>query len=102
MALIGVLLLVLTPSFGLYQPSLVMRERELVVGTRITTIINEGAHIKERCRTRRGVGRGGILMIIEQVVVMAVGSFFFCIRWCCVLSKYRYMVHVVAVVLQEL
>ncbi len=65
MALIGVLLLVLTPSFGLYQSSLVIRERELVVGTRITTSIDEGAHIKERCRTRRGVGRGGILMIIE-------------------------------------
>ncbi len=77
MTLIVVLFLVLTPSFGLFQPSLVIKGRELVVGTRITTSIDEDVHMQERCRTRRGEGRGGAMIIIRQVVVMAVNDVLF-------------------------
>ncbi len=82
MALVGVILLVLgAPSFGLYQPSLVIRERGLVVRPQITSSIDEGAHIKERYRARRGIRRGGILVIIDQVVLLLAVGFCFCIAF---------------------
>ncbi len=83
MTLIGVLLLVLTPSFGLYQPSLLIRERELAVGARITTSLDEGVRIKGRYRTRRGEGRGGVHMTSFEKSTSSGDScfFFWRIRW---------------------
>ncbi len=77
MTLIGVLLLVLTPSFGLYQPSLLIRERELAVGARITTSLDEGVRIKGRYRTRRGEGRGGVHMTSFEKSTSSGDSCFF-------------------------